>query len=286
MSIKLEDVSYKYRDGNSKKALSHINLEIHKGEFIGIVGHTGSGKSTLIQHFNGLMEPSSGRVLFDDQNIHAAGYPLKELRGKVGLSFQYPEYQLFEVTVLSDVSFGPKNLGLSEEEIEKRAKEALNLVGLGEDYYEKSPFELSGGQKRRVAIAGILAMQPEYFILDEPTAGLDPIGRDQILDLLKSLHEEKGITIILVSHSMEEIADYVDRILVMDKGHLKYDDIPRNVFEHKKELEKMGLSAPFYSYLTDDLKGNGFLDETVKSAITLSEAKEQILQAWKKEHKL
>lgn len=286
MSIKLEDVSYQYKDENVRKALSHVNLEINKGEFVGIVGHTGSGKSTLIQHFNGLMKPSSGRVLFDGQDIHEAGYSLKSLRGKVGLSFQYPEHQLFEVTVLEDVSFGPKNLGLSEDEVRRRAKEALNVVGMKEKYYQKSPFELSGGQKRRVAIAGILAMQPEYFILDEPTAGLDPIGRDSILELLRTLHQERGITIILVSHSMEEIANYVDRILVMDKGRLKFDDTPRKVFQHKKELEEMGLSAPFYSYLADDLKEKGFLDQDTEAAITLAEAKEQILHAWKKEHKL
>lgn len=281
MSIKLENVSYQYKDSSRRKALSEVNLEISPGEFIGIAGHTGSGKSTLIQHLNGLIKPTDGTVLFDGQDIYGERFSLKELRGKVGLSFQYPEHQLFEVTVFDDVCFGPKNLGLSEEEIKERAREALELVGMDEKYYEKSPFELSGGQKRRVAIAGILAMQPQYFILDEPTAGLDPIGRDKILELLKKLHEEKGITIILVSHSMEEIADYVDRILVMDEGYLIYDDTPRNVFKHKDELEKIGLAVPFAAYLMDDLKEQGFFEEDI-SAITMKEAKENILQELKR----
>lgn len=281
MSIKLENVSYQYKDSSRRKALSEVNLEISPGEFIGIAGHTGSGKSTLIQHLNGLIKPTDGTVLFDGQDIYGERFSLKELRGKVGLSFQYPEHQLFEVTVFDDVCFGPKNLGLSEEEIKERAREALELVGMDEKYYEKSPFELSGGQKRRVAIAGILAMQPQYFILDEPTAGLDPIGRDKILELLKKLHEEKGITIILVSHSMEEIADYVDRILVMDEGYLIYDDTPRNVFKHKDELEKIGLAVPFAAYLMDDLKEQGFFEEDI-SAITMKEAKKNILQELKR----
>lgn len=285
MSIKLEHVSYSYRDENSKHALSDVSLEIHPGEFVGIAGHTGSGKSTLIQHFNGLMKPTSGHVYFDGQDIHEKGYSLKQLRGQVGLSFQYPEHQLFEVTVFDDVCFGPKNLGLEEEEIKKRATEALEMVGLDEKYYNKSPFDLSGGQKRRVAIAGILAMRPKYFILDEPTAGLDPIGRDRILHLLCKLREEMGITIILVTHSMEEVAEYVDRILVMDQGQLKFDDAPARVFEHKEELEKMGLSVPFVSYLMDDLKEAGFFTEDAK-AITLEEAKKQILEAWKRKQTL
>jgi energy-coupling factor transport system ATP-binding protein len=287
MSIKLEKITYQYRDSDAKKALSNVSLEIHKGEFIGIAGHTGSGKSTLIQHFNGLMKPTEGRVLFDGEDIHEQGYSLKGLRGKVGLSFQYPEHQLFEVTVFEDVCFGPKNLGLEKEEIEQRAKAALNLVGLSEEFYEKSPFELSGGQKRRVAIAGILAMKPEYFILDEPTAGLDPIGRDNILHLLKMLHEEHGITIILVTHSMEEIADYVERILVMDKGELIFDDIPKHVFKEREKLEKIGLSVPFYTALIDDLKKKSFFEEGQEiSAITLKEAKEQILKTWKRDKAL
>ncbi|MDO4943208.1 MAG: energy-coupling factor transporter ATPase [Lachnospiraceae bacterium] len=287
MSIKLENVSYQYRDSKRRPALSHVSLEIKKGEFIGIAGHTGSGKSTLIQHFNGLIQPTKGTVLFDGKNIHEQGYSLKELRGKVGLSFQYPEHQLFEVSVFEDVCFGPKNLGLPRDEIEKRAKEALDLVGMDEKYHEKSPFELSGGQKRRVAIAGILAMEPEYFILDEPTAGLDPVGRDRILQLLKKLHEEKGITIILVTHSMEEIADYVDRILVMDQGRLRFDDAPSEVFKHKAELEQMGLSVPFYSFLVDELVQRGYFGKNAEvSAITLQQAKDVILKNWKRNQKL
>ena len=285
MSIKLENISYQYRDSSRRKALSNVSLEIKPGEFIGIAGHTGSGKSTLIQHLNGLLKPDEGKVLFDGSDIYQEGYSLKELRGKVGLSFQYPEHQLFEVTVFEDVCFGPKNLGLSQEEVKGRAREALQMVGMDEKYYEKSPFELSGGQKRRVAIAGILAMHPQYFILDEPTAGLDPIGRDKILELLKRLHEDQGITIILVSHSMEEIANYVDRILVMDQGCLLYDDVPKEVFKHKEKLEEIGLAVPFYMYLMEDLRERGFFEEEV-TAITLKEAEDQILKVLKRKQTL
>ncbi|MCI5951280.1 MAG: energy-coupling factor transporter ATPase [Anaerostipes sp.] len=285
MSIKLENISYQYRDSSRRKALSNVSLEIKPGEFIGIAGHTGSGKSTLIQHLNGLLKPDEGKVLFDGSDIYQEGYSLKELRGKVGLSFQYPEHQLFEVTVFEDVCFGPKNLGLSQEEVKERAREALQMVGMDEKYYEKSPFELSGGQKRRVAIAGILAMHPQYFILDEPTAGLDPIGRDKILELLKRLHENQGITIILVSHSMEEIANYVDRILVMDQGCLLYDDVPKEVFKHKEKLEEIGLAVPFYMYLMEDLRERGFFEEEV-TAITLKEAEDQILKVLKRKQTL
>ena len=285
MSIKLENISYQYRDSSRRKALSNVSLEIKPGEFIGIAGHTGSGKSTLIQHLNGLLKPDEGKVLFDGSDIYQEGYSLKELRGKVGLSFQYPEHQLFEVTVFEDVCFGPKNLGLSQEEVKGRAREALQMVGMDEKYYEKSPFELSGGQKRRVAIAGILAMHPQYFILDEPTAGLDPIGRDKILELLKRLHENQGITIILVSHSMEEIANYVDRILVMDQGCLLYDDVPEEVFRHKEKLEEIGLAVPFYMYLMEDLRERGFFEEEV-TAITLKEAEDQILKVLKRKQTL
>ena len=285
MSIKLENISYQYRDSSRRKALSNVSLEIKPGEFIGIAGHTGSGKSTLIQHLNGLLKPDEGKVLFDGSDIYQEGYSLKELRGKVGLSFQYPEHQLFEVTVFEDVCFGPKNLGLSQEEVKGRAREALQMVGMDEKYYEKSPFELSGGQKRRVAIAGILAMHPQYLILDEPTAGLDPIGRDKILELLKRLHEDQGITIILVSHSMEEIANYVDRILVMDQGCLLYDDVPKEVFKHKEKLEEIGLAVPFYMYLMEDLRERGFFEEEV-TAITLKEAEDQILKVLKRKQTL
>ena len=280
MSIKLEHVNYIYGEGTAyeKHALKDINLEIPDGQFLGIIGHTGSGKSTLIQHLNGLIKATSGVIYYSGENIYAEGYSMKELRSHVGLVFQYPEYQLFEEDVLSDVCFGPKNLGLSEEEVKMRSLEALHQVGLKENYYDKSPFDLSGGQKRRVAIAGILAMHPEVLILDEPTAGLDPKGRDDILDQIAKLHEERGITVILVSHSMEDVAKYVDRIIVMDHGCMKFDGEPKKVFEHYKELESIGLSAPQVTYVMQDLKEKGF--DVDVHAITVEEAKQSILQAF------
>ena len=280
MSIKLEHVNYIYGEGTAyeKHALKDINLEIPDGQFLGIIGHTGSGKSTLIQHLNGLIKATSGVIYYSGENIYAEGYSMKELRSHVGLVFQYPEYQLFEEDVLSDVCFGPKNLGLSEEEVKMRSLEALHQVGLKEKYYDKSPFDLSGGQKRRVAIAGILAMHPEVLILDEPTAGLDPKGRDDILDQIAKLHEERGITVILVSHSMEDVAKYVDRIIVMDHGCMKFDGEPKKVFEHYKELEIIGLSAPQVTYVMQDLKEKGF--DVDVHAITVEEAKQSILQAF------
>ena len=280
MSIKLEHINYIYGEGTAyeKHALKDINLEIPDGQFVGIIGHTGSGKSTLIQHLNGLIKATSGVIYYNGENIYAEGYSMKELRSHVGLVFQYPEYQLFEADVLSDVCFGPKNLGLSEEEVKMRSLEALHQVGLKEKYYDKSPFDLSGGQKRRVAIAGILAMQPEVLILDEPTAGLDPKGRDDILDQIAKLHKERGITVILVSHSMEDVAKYVDRIVVMDHGCMKFDGEPKKVFEHYKELESIGLSAPQVTYVMQDLKEKG-LDVDVH-AITVEEAKQSILQVF------
>ena len=279
MSIRLEHVSYAYEDNSSKKnyALKDVNLEIKKEEFIAVIGHTGSGKSTLIQHLNGLIRPTSGKIYFDDEDIYADGYPLRELRGKVGICFQYPEHQLFETTILDDVCFGPMNFGKTKEEAKEIAIKCLKDVGLPEKLYEKSPFELSGGQKRRVAIAGILAMEPEYFILDEPTAGLDPVGKDQILNLLKELHEEKKITIILVSHSMEDVARYVDRIMVMNDGILMYDDTPQNVFAHYKELEKIGLSAPQVTYIMNDMKKNGWNVDT--DVLTIEDARDSILRS-------
>ena len=280
MSIKLEHVNYVYGEGTAyeKHALKDMNLEIPDGQFVGIIGHTGSGKSTLIQHLNGLIKATSGVIYYNGENIYAEGYSMKKLRSHVGLVFQYPEYQLFEADVLSDVCFGPKNLGLSEEEVKMRSLEALHQVGLKEKYYDKSPFDLSGGQKRRVAIAGILAMQPEVLILDEPTAGLDPKGRDDILDQIAKLHKERGITVILVSHSMEDVAKYVDRIIVMDHGCMKFDGEPKKVFEHYKELESIGLSAPQVTYVMQDLKEKG-LDVDVH-AITVEEAKQSILHAF------
>ena len=283
MSIKLEHINYVYGEGTAyeKHALKDINLEIPDGQFVGIIGHTGSGKSTLIQHLNGLIKATSGVIYYNGENIYADGYSMKELRSHVGLVFQYPEYQLFEADVLSDVCFGPKNLGLPEEEVKARSLEALHQVGLKEKHYNKSPFDLSGGQKRRVAIAGILAMHPEVLILDEPTAGLDPKGRDDILDQIAKLHKERGITVILVSHSMEDVAKYVDRIIVMDHGCMKFDGEPKKVFEHYKELESIGLSAPQVTYVMQTLKEKGF--DVDVHAITIEEAKQSILHAFGKE---
>ena len=278
MSIDLEHVDYIYEDNSQNKnyALKDVNLEIHEGEFIGIVGHTGSGKSTLIQHLNGLVRPTNGKIFFNGQDIFDKDFDLRGLRGKVGICFQYPEHQLFEVTILDDVCFGPMNFGKSREEAEEIARKALFDVGIKEELFSKSPFQLSGGQKRRVAIAGILTIEPEYFILDEPTAGLDPIGRDQILNLLKNLHETKGISIILVSHSMEDVASYVDRMIVMNQGSVLFDGNKREVFSHQKDLEKIGLSVPFFTYLAKDLNDHGF--PVKKDILTLQEAKDEILK--------
>mgnify|MGYP003269442145 FL=1 len=282
MSVELKDVTYTYSPGTAYEmhALEHVSMEIQDGQFVGVIGHTGSGKSTLVQHFNGLIRPTSGHVYYDGEDIWQEGYNLRELRSHVGLVFQYPEHQLFETDVLTDVCFGPKNQGLSPEECKERAKEALQHVGLDESYYEKSPFELSGGQKRRVAIAGVLAMNPSFLILDEPTAGLDPKGRDEILDQLALLHETRGISIMLVSHSMEDIARYVERIIVMNKGHVAFDDTPKEVFSHYKELEEMGLAAPQMTYIMHALKERG-MDVDV-TATTVEEARDSILKALKK----
>lgn len=284
--MKLKKVSYVYSEGDAfeKKALDEISLEIPDGQFIGIIGHTGSGKSTLIQHLNGLLRATSGAIYYDGENIYQEGYDMRTLRSKVGLVFQYPEHQLFEVDVFSDVCFGPKNLGLSKEEVEERAKKALTQVGLDESYYKKSPFELSGGQKRRVAIAGILAMHPQVLILDEPTAGLDPKGRDEILDQVALLQKERKITVILVSHSMEDVARYVDRIIVVNDGKILFDDTPKQVFQHYKELESVGLAAPQVTYVVKALKEKGWDIDT--TATTVEEVKEAILLAIKKREKI
>ena len=259
MSVRAENLNYIYGKGTAfeQYALKDINFEIQDGEFVGIIGHTGSGKSTLIQHLNGLIKATSGKIYFNGEDIYAPGYDLKKLRQKVGLVFQYPEHQLFEVDVLSDVCFGPKNQGLSVDEAKERAKEALHLVGLDESYYEKSPFELSGGQKRRVAIAGVLAMKPQVLVLDEPTAGLDPKGRDEILDRVAGLREDTKMTVVLVSHSMEDVAKYVSRLMVMNAGQKVFDGTPKEVFKHYKELEKIGLSAPQITYIVQRLKSEG-----------------------------
>ena len=280
MSIALEHVNYVYSPGTAyeKHALKDVSLEITQGQFVGIIGHTGSGKSTLIQHLNGLIKATSGRILYDGQNIYDEGFDMKKLRSQVGLVFQYPEYQLFEADVLSDVCLGPKNQGLPPEECEKCAKEALDLVGFPEKYYRQSPFELSGGQKRRVAIAGILAMHPKVLVLDEPTAGLDPKGRDEILDQIEHLHRETGMTVILVSHSMEDIAKYVGRIIVMNRGEKMLDGTPKEVFSHYKELEKVGLAAPQVTYVMHDLKERGFPVST--DATTVGEAADEIMRSF------
>ena len=279
MSIQLEDVTYTYSPGTAYEmhALDHVSLEIPQGQFVGVIGHTGSGKSTLIQHFNGLMQPTSGRVLYNGEDIWQEGYSLRNLRFHVGLVFQYPEHQLFETTVIGDVCFGPKNQGLSSDECRERAKEALTQVEIPEELYEKSPFDLSGGQKRRVAIAGVLAMNPDVIVLDEPTAGLDPKGRDEILDRVRYLHDTRGITVILVSHSMEDVARYVERLIVMSRGQKKYDGTPREVFSHYKELEKIGLAAPQMTYIMHALAERGLnVDVT---AMTVEEARDSILKA-------
>lgn len=281
MSIKIVDLNYSYSVGSAYAihALKNINLTINDGEFIGIIGHTGSGKSTLMQHLNGLIKPSRGAIYYNDKNIYDEDFIMKDLRSKVGLVFQYPEHQLFEIDVFSDVCFGPANLGLDRSEIEERAKKALEAVGLSEEYHKRSPFELSGGQKRRVAIAGVLAMQPEVLILDEPTAGLDPQGRDEILGLIDKLHKENNMTVIVVSHSMEDMAQYAERLIVMNHGSVQFDGTPKEVFVHYKELEQIGLAAPQVTYIMHELAAKGFKVDI--TATTVDEAKQSILEAFK-----
>ena len=276
--LKLEHIEYVYSPGTAyeKRALKDVNLSIYEGEFIGVIGHTGSGKSTMIQHLNGLMKATSGSLYYDGENIYGEKYNLRKLRNNVGIVFQYPEHQLFEIDVLTDVCFGPKNQGLSEDECKERAAEALKLVGLSEKYYDSSPFDLSGGQKRRVAIAGVLAMHPKVLVLDEPTAGLDPRGRDEILDQIAYLQKERNLTVILVSHSMEDIAKYVDRIVVMNKGRKMYDGEPKEVFAHYKELEKVGLAAPQVTYIMHALSERGMHVNT--EATTIEEAVDEIMK--------
>lgn len=280
MSIILDKVNYIYGEGSGfvKHALKDVSLAVDKNEFIGLIGHTGSGKSTLTQIFNGLLRATSGDVYFNVDNIYDKDYDMKKLRSKVGLVFQYPEHQLFETTVFKDVCFGPKNLGLDKRECELRAFEALELVGMDKELFYNSPFELSGGQKRRAAIAGVIAMKPEVLILDEPTAGLDPQGRDEILDMVKAMHEQTQMTVILVSHSMEDVAKYVGRILVMNDGCLMYDDVPREVFAHYRELEKIGLAAPQVTYIMHALKERGMDVDT--DAITIEEGFKSICKAF------
>lgn len=277
MSVKIENVSYIYSEGTAfeKKALDHVNLTIMSGEFVGMIGHTGSGKSTLIQQINGLLEPTEGQVYIEGQPIFNSKVKLKDIRQKVGLVFQYPEHQLFEMTIYKDVAFGPSNMGLNKAEVDERVKWALEIVGIEEDLYEASPFDLSGGQKRRVAIAGVLAMKPRVLILDEPTAGLDPKGRDEILTEISQLHKKLNIAVILVSHSMEDIAKYVDRVVVMDKGSIQFDGPVREVFQHVEALESMGLAVPQTSYLARALRAKGF--DIPEALITVDEAKVALL---------
>ena len=279
MSIIVDKVNYVYSAGTAYeiKALDDINLKIEDGEFIGIIGHTGSGKSTLIQHLNGLIKATSGAIYFHGQDIYDKNFDLRELRNRVGLVFQYPEHQLFETTIFDDVCFGPMNQGLDRNEAGLRAFEALRQVGIPEELFYQSPFDLSGGQKRRVAIAGVLAMKPEVLILDEPTAGLDPGGRDEILDLITRMHRERGMTVILVSHSMEDVAKYVNRIIVMNQGRVMYDDVPKEVFKNYKELEAVGLAAPQVTYLMHELRDRGLNVDT--DVTTIAEARAAIMRA-------
>lgn len=279
MAIIVDHVSYIYEPDTpmAHKALDDICLNIPDGQFIGIIGHTGSGKSTLVQHLNGLMTATEGHIYFDGEDIYDKDFDKKKLRSHVGLVFQYPEHQLFEIDVFTDVCFGPKNLGLDKKEVELRAYEALRQVGFPDEFFYQSPFDLSGGQKRRVAIAGVLAMKPKVLILDEPTAGLDPQGREEILDQIKKLQRETGITVILVSHSMEDVAEYVDRIIVMNKGKVMYDDDPNEVFMHYRELEEVGLGAPQVTYIIKALKDKGL--PVNEGPTTVDEAADEIMRA-------
>ncbi len=280
MILRLDHASYTYEKdahGTKKFAVRDVSFGISKGEFLAVIGHTGSGKSTLIQLLNGLLMPTDGKVYFEDRDISSADFSLKELRRKVGLVFQYPEHQLFEMTVLKDICYGPKNLGLSPEEQKEAARRAMKMIGLSEEYEEKSPFELSGGEKRRVAIAGVLAMDPDVLVLDEPTAGLDPLGREEILNTCRQINREEGKTIVLVSHSMDDVAEYASRVLVLSNGELLYDENPRELFMKQEELRALGLSAPEVVYIMEDLRKAGLSVRT--DVLTVQEAKEEILRA-------
>lgn len=278
MSIRAEHLTHLYSQGTSIEsyALKDVSFEIPDGSFVAVIGHTGSGKSTLVQHLNGLYKPTSGTVYFNGEDIFADGYDLRGLRTRVGLVFQYPEYQLFEESVIADVMFGPLNKGLSKEEAKSRAYEALKQVGMPEELYDRSPFDLSGGQKRRAAIAGVLAMDPDVLILDEPTAGLDPRGKNYILNMLEELHRERGITIILVSHSMDDVAECADLLMVLKDAELKFFDKPKEVFKNVEELESYGLAVPEITYLAGDLNRAGIPVDPMIS--TVAEAKEEILK--------
>lgn len=280
MSIKIENLTHVYMPKSpfEKIALDNVSIEIADGDFVALIGHTGSGKSTLIQHMNGLLKPSKGRILVDGIDITAKGVKLTDIRKKVGLVFQYAEYQLFEETIEKDIAFGPKNLGLSEEEISKRVKKSIEMVGLNYEVYKnKSPFDLSGGQKRRVAIAGVIAMEPKTLILDEPTAGLDPKGRDDVLRQIQRLHKEYGMTIILVSHSMEDVAKIALKVVVMNQGKVVLQGTPKEIFKEVETLEKIGLGVPQVTYLMQALKAKGF--KVSDNSYTIEQARVEILKS-------
>ena len=280
MSIKIENLTHVYRPKTpfEKKALDNVNLTIEDGEFLALIGHTGSGKSTLIQHLNGLLEPSSGRILVDEVDITSKEVKLTDIRKKIGLVFQYPEYQLFEETIEKDVAFGPNNLGLSAEEVSNRVKKSMEMVGLDyETYKDVSPFDLSGGQKRRVAIAGVIAMEPKVLILDEPTAGLDPKGRDDILEQIKILHEKYKMTIVLVSHSMEDVGKLAERIVVMNGGKIELLGKPSEIFKEVETLERIGLAVPQVTYLMRALREKGF--DVSDEVFTVEKGTQEILKA-------
>ena len=286
MSIKIENLVHIYMPKSpfEKVALNNVNIEIEDGEFIALIGHTGSGKSTLIQHMNGLLKPTSGRILVDNEDITKSNIKLTDIRKKVGLVFQYPEYQLFEETIEKDIEYGPRNLGLDQEEITRRVKKSMKMVGLDyEKYRNHSPFDLSGGQKRRVAIAGVIAMEPKILILDEPTAGLDPKGRDDILEQIKILHREYKMTIILVSHSMEDVGKLAERIIVMNKGEVALEGSPSKVFKEVEKLESIGLAVPQVTYLMRALKSKGF--NVSDDIYTINQAKNELLKIFKQDTK-
>lgn len=276
--IRIENLTHTYGEGTPfrRSAVENLSLDIYHGEFLGLIGHTGSGKSTLIQHLNGLLKPTGGCVLLDGEDIWADPKKIRSVRFRVGLVFQYPEYQLFEETVYKDISFGPKNMGLDEGEVDRRVREAARFVGLRDDQLEKSPFELSGGQKRRVAIAGVIAMEPRVLILDEPTAGLDPVGVESILGNIRDYHQSNNATIILVSHSMEEVARTVDRLVVVNDGRIPFQGPPREVFRHGAELERMGLGVPQMTRVFSRLRAMGV--DIDASVYTIPQAKETILR--------
>lgn len=283
--LETQDLTYIYSQGSpfEKTAVDHVNIKIEEGEMVGVMGHTGSGKSTLIQHFNGLLKPSSGKILLDGQDIWADKTKIRDVRFQVGLVFQYPEYQIFEETVYKDIAFGPKNMGLDDAEIKKRVLETAHDIGLDEELLNRSPFDLSGGQKRRVAIAGVMAMNPKVLILDEPTAGLDPAGRDMILGHIKAYHERVKNTVLIVSHSMEDIAGFADKILVMNKGKLFCYDDTEKVFSRAEEISEIGLDVPQITKVFLELKKRGL--DFGKDVYTVEYAKKLLINSKKEQER-